>query len=775
MKRNYKRLGTYVMILVLISSLFIPGVGVVAEGDSTPPKLNDLTISSTKVGPGEFVKLSAEIIDDLSGVQSAYINYKTKNGLSEKSISLYRNPETGKYDGIFEVGKYDAEGIWSITSISLFDNQHNSYTYINGKHPEQTPVSEYKDLTSYDIFISGTISDLTPPTVNDLIISQHNAGPGDTVTITADIRDDLSGVNSAEILYRDPAGKGYKIIPLSINTGSGRFQGRFEVSKYDAEGIWKIDWIRVIDNQNNYFYYQSEYQPEQGPIDLSSYDILISGTITDENPPILSDIMISQSEVDPGDNVKITADVIDELSGVNSVYMIYISPNGKGVKNITLSYNINTGKFEGYFKVGPYESEGTWTIGYIVVVDNQNIQYTYQNGTEYYKSESYEIKDLSNCNIKVSYNAPITVIQLEADIPMSGEFYTSDVNVSLNSTDNQTNVEATFFRINGGEWNLYEGPFKLIEDGKIFIDYKSVDSEGNEEPVKSTTVKIDKTAPKTTPNLYDRNKYITLYATDNHSGVKKIEYRIDNGDWNVYTGPISLDKYEEKRYILETRSMDYAGNVEEIKSQEFIIDRTAPTTSILGLEDQWFNTDVTFSISAYDALSGIYFSEFKFNQEQWKLYEAPITVTQEGVNYFYYRSIDNFKNFEELKTAKVMIDKTAPTLNVSFNQSVITDRSHKFIPINATVDVEDELSGFAAFELVSIVSNQAEDAKGSGNTLVDIEGAEYGTPDTEFSIRAERTGKEDRVYSVTYKATDKAGNEVFITEKITVKHDNSSK
>jgi len=122
-----------------------------------------------------------------------------------------------------------------------------------------------------------------------------------------------------------------------------------------------------------------------------------------------------------------------------------------------------------------------------------------------------------------------------------------------------------------------------------------------------------------------------------------------------------------------------------------------------------------------------------------------------------------------------LIDKTAPALNVSFNQSIITDRSHKLIPITATVDVEDELSGVAAFELVSIVSNQAEDAKGSGNILVDIEGAEFGTPDTEFSIRAERSGKEDRVYLVTYKATDKAGNEVFKTETITVKHDNSSK
>ncbi|MGM0878290.1 MAG: hypothetical protein ACQEWV_27195 [Bacillota bacterium] len=76
--------------------------------------------------------------------------------------------------------------------------------------------------------------------------------------------------------------------------------------------------------------------------------------------------------------------------------------------------------------------------------------------------------------------------------------------------------------------------------------------------------------------------------------------------------------------------------------------------------------------------------------------------------------------------------------------------------------------------MVSIVSNQ-QDGKGDGNTTQDIQGAEFGTPDTNFLVRAERSGSGDRVFTVTYKAIDNAGNSVTTSQDIVVKHDNSKK
>ncbi|MCM3693292.1 hypothetical protein [Neobacillus niacini] len=124
---------------------------------------------------------------------------------------------------------------------------------------------------------------------------------------------------------------------------------------------------------------------------------------------------------------------------------------------------------------------------------------------------------------------------------------------------------------------------------------------------------------------------------------------------------------------------------------------------------------------------------------------------------------------------EVKIDKSVPTLNVSFNHSVITDRNHKLVPIKAFVAADDNLSGISTIELVSIISNQLDNGKGDGNTTQDIQGAEFGISDTDFLVRTERNGSGDRIYTVTYKASDKAGNYVISSQDIVVKHDNSKK
>ncbi|MBT2658644.1 hypothetical protein J7E81_26070 [Bacillus sp. ISL-18] len=86
---------------------------------------------------------------------------------------------------------------------------------------------------------------------------------------------------------------------------------------------------------------------------------------------------------------------------------------------------------------------------------------------------------------------------------------------------------------------------------------------------------------------------------------------------------------------------------------------------------------------------------------------------------------------------------------------------------------DDNLSGITTIKLVSIISNQLDNGKGDGNTTQDIQGAELGTSDTDFIVRADRNGS--RIYTVTYKASVKAGDDVISSQNIEVKHDNSKK
>ncbi|WHZ02597.1 glycosyl hydrolase 53 family protein [Neobacillus sp. YX16] len=207
-------------------------------------------------------------------------------------------------------------------------------------------------------------------------------------------------------------------------------------------------------------------------------------------------------------------------------------------------------------------------------------------------------------------------------------------------------------------------------------------------------------------------------------------------------------------------------------------DTKAPVTkAVLSGQDHngWYNQNMNVTLNASDDKSGVAKTEYRLNDGNWQTYQGSFEVSAEGENVVQYKSTDYLGNIEEAQSVTVKIDKSAPTLNVSFNTSVLTDRNHALIPIKALVDGADTLSGINRIELVSIESKQPDNGKGDGNTVNDIQGAEFGTFDTDFLLRAERSGSGDRIYTVTYKVYDQAGNSVIQSKRIIVMHDNSKK
>ncbi|MBS4214301.1 hypothetical protein [Neobacillus rhizophilus] len=78
--------------LILLFSLLTPVSNGVAAGDVTPPKLTSLVLSGTSATQGESITLSAEILEEESGVDVAYAYYDGPTGYS-KTVSLRFNPE----------------------------------------------------------------------------------------------------------------------------------------------------------------------------------------------------------------------------------------------------------------------------------------------------------------------------------------------------------------------------------------------------------------------------------------------------------------------------------------------------------------------------------------------------------------------------------------------------------------------------------------------------------------------------------------------------------
>ena len=128
----------------------------------------------------------------------------------------------------------------------------------------------------------------------------------------------------------------------------------------------------------------------------------------------------------------------------------------------------------------------------------------------------------------------------------------------------------------------------------------------------------------------------------------------------------------------------------------------------------------------------------------------------DGVNTLGLIATDSSGNVSTFSSTITVEDTIAPVIvSVSANPKVLWPPNHKMIPVTVKAKVTDAC-GPTTWEILSVTSNQAVDAKGSGNTSPDWKI----TGDHTVSLRAERTGKDKggRIYTITLQATDEAGN-----------------
>jgi hypothetical protein len=118
-----------------------------------------------------------------------------------------------------------------------------------------------------------------------------------------------------------------------------------------------------------------------------------------------------------------------------------------------------------------------------------------------------------------------------------------------------------------------------------------------------------------------------------------------------------------------------------------------------------------------------------------------------------------------------VIDVTPPALTVSLSPDGLGPPNHKLIPIAADVTATDDYDPNVIVQLVSVTSSELDDGLGDGDTAGDIAGADLGTDDRSFELRAERSGSgAGRVYTVVYRATDSSGNAAEVTAIVRVPH-----
>ena len=148
---------------------------------------------------------------------------------------------------------------------------------------------------------------------------------------------------------------------------------------------------------------------------------------------------------------------------------------------------------------------------------------------------------------------------------------------------------------------------------QTYVRFQSTDNVGNPETVKSSLVRIDKSAPTTTSNApagwVSLDQTVTLSAVDSGAGVASTQYCLDTS--NTCTPAITGTSVSVTcaagtacQTYVRFRSTDAAGGVEITKTALVRIDKAAPVTTS-NASAGWVASDQTVILSAGDTGAGV--------------------------------------------------------------------------------------------------------------------------------------------------------------------------
>ncbi|MEZ7005360.1 OmpL47-type beta-barrel domain-containing protein [Streptomyces sp. AD55] len=273
-------------------------------------------------------------------------------------------------------------------------------------------------------------------------------------------------------------------------------------------------------------------------------------------------------------------------------------------------------------------------------------------------------------------------------------------------------------------------------------------TEGSGEDTTAPTASAEVTGTKNADGAFVGSATVALSATDEGSGVDRIEYALgDEEAWQPYTTPVVVDRVGT--HTLRYRALDRAGNVSDVATVEFTVaapptdDTTPPETSatVAGERDAdgAYIGMATVTVTASDTGSGVNTIEYAVGSGAWQPYTGPVMVHEAGTHTVRYRATDKAGN-------------AAPEKSVGF--TVVAAPPQDTTPPVTGVGVAGSKNSDGAYVGSAEVTVTATDEGGSG--VAAIEYSLDAGPYLAYTkpVVVDRVGR----HTLAYRASDKAGN-----------------
>ncbi|MDQ0897846.1 OmpL47-type beta-barrel domain-containing protein [Paenibacillus sp. V4I7] len=510
--------------------------GVVKQADLTSP------VTTDNASQGTTVSLNAT--DAGSGVAATYFQV---DGGAQQTGNTVTLPTDGTHTLVY----------WSVDWAGNVEQQH-TVVYIDKTAPVE----------------AGLYADITVPTNKDVNVTIY-------YPLDAAVTEYKIGDNGEWTVYTAPVMVSENV---TVYARSSDAAGNVsEVASYMVSNIYKtapsdaIFTADMTDPTNGNVTLTISY-PDN--VVVKEYKVGDNGTWTAYASPVIvsdNDTVYAQSKDIAGNVSNVTSYTVSNIDRMPpadaELSADFTGPTNQDV-TVTVTYPDDAAVKE--YKVG---DNGVWTAyGAPVVISENNT--VYAKGTD--------------AAGNVSNATPYVVGNIDRIAPADA---TLAVDTSA-PTNQGVTVMITYpadaavkeYKVGeSGSWSAYTASVIVQDNDTVYA--RGTDAVGNASNVTSTIVSnIYKIAPITTatlspatPNgknswyLADVTVSLSVYASV-YGGAVTTEYQVNDGDWMVYTG--SIPAFGEGAYKLGYRSMDEAGNLEQLKTIEFKVDKSAPVLSV---------------------------------------------------------------------------------------------------------------------------------------------------------------------------------------------------
>lgn len=246
----------YVLICILSITFFMEFKGISALGDVTAPIVSAISVNYKEVLPGDTVNFTLIASDEETGIRNIQLILQT-NGYIRRSVYYEVESQSDSYLIPYTIGKYDVVGEWYVSEIHVTDNSNNTTILISSQYMLHHSNAFDTSNTNYEI-LENANSDWNTPFVEDITLSKRYLEIGDTLTLNANIKDLISGVEFIDWKYTFPN----KIIHKNeqfLNIFTGRVEpelnknivSNITLDETYPSGLYQFELLNVKDVANN--------------------------------------------------------------------------------------------------------------------------------------------------------------------------------------------------------------------------------------------------------------------------------------------------------------------------------------------------------------------------------------------------------------------------------------------------------------------------------------------------------------------------------------------